>query len=149
MADAVQSFRQICWLIFKWLVIATSALAAIAVILFAAAYGYYWYTYDRHVKNVDFIVSTDRKECPEDDYPIYIIIRNRSGHTLESASFRLSARQPGRSSELVDYSSYENDHIILPNEGYSGCWWVPKLSESADPRTLQWSIKYNTLHFQN
>ena len=75
MADAVQSFRQICWLIFKWLVIATGALAAIAVILFAAAYGYYWYTYDRHVKNVDFIVSTDRKECPEDDYPIYIIIR--------------------------------------------------------------------------
>jgi hypothetical protein len=93
---------------------------------------------------------TDRKECPDDKYPIHIIIGNGSGRTLQHTTFSLSARQPGRSSDLAEYNSYEDDHISPPKQGYGGCWIAPKLKEPvADPRTLEWSIKYKTLDFRD
>jgi hypothetical protein len=150
MTDAVEAFRQIIWTIFKWIFIAAGVLVGLAMILVAAVYSYNWYTYDRHEQNVQFLITTDRKECPDDKYPIHIIIGNSSGRTLERVTFSLSARQPGRSSDLAEYSSYEDDHINPPKQGYGGCWSAPKLKESvADPRTLQWSIKYKTLYFRD
>lgn len=107
MADAVETFRQIGRLIFKWIFITVSVLVGLALLLAAAIYGYNWYTHDRHVQNVQFLITTDRKECPDDKYPIHIIIGNGSGRTLEHTTFTLSAHQPGRSSELAEYSSYE------------------------------------------
>ena len=80
----------------------------------AAAYGYNWYTYDRHAQNVEFFITTDRKECPDDKYPIHIIIGNSSVRTLERVTFALSARELGRSSDLAGYNSYEDDRDISP-----------------------------------
>lgn len=150
MADAVEAFRQITWLIFKWISIVAGALIGLAMILGAAFYGFNWYTQGRHEQNVQFIITTERKECSDDKYPIHIIIGNTSGRTLERATFSLSANLPGRSSDLAEYNSYEDDHISPPNQGYGGCWSAPKLKEPiTDPRTLQWSIKYKTLHFRD
>jgi hypothetical protein len=150
MADAVEAFRQISRLIFKWIFIAAGVLVGLVMLLVMAVYGHNWYTYDRHEQNVQFLITTDRKECPDDKYPIHIIIGNSSGRTLERVTFALSARQPDRSSDLAEYNSYQDDHISPPKQGYGGCWSVPKLSESsADPRTLQWSIKYKTLYFRD
>jgi hypothetical protein len=150
MVDAVEAFRQICRLIFKWIFIATGVLVGLALLLAATVYGYSWYTTDRHVQNVQFFITADRKECPDDKFPIHIIIGNNSGRTLERVTFALSARQPSRSSDIAEYKSYEDDHISPPNQGYGGCWVAPKLSEpSADPRALQWSIKYKTLYFRD
>jgi hypothetical protein len=150
MADAVEAFRQITWLIFKWIFIAAVVLVGLVMIIAAAFYGFNWYNYGRHEQNVQFFVTTDRKECPDDKYPIHIIIGNSSGRTLERTTFSLSAHQPRRSSDLAEYNSYEEDHISPPNQGYGGCWSAPKLKEPvADPRTLEWSIRYKTLHFRD
>jgi hypothetical protein len=150
MADAVEAFRLISGLIFKWIFIAVSVLVGLATLIAAATYGYNWYTYDRHVQNVQFFITSDRKECPDDRYPIHIIIGNNSDRTLERVTFTLSARQPDRSSDLAEYSSYEDDHISPSKQGYGGCWSAPKLKEPvADPRMLEWSIKYKTLHFRD
>jgi hypothetical protein len=149
MTEAVETFKQISWLIFKWILIAAGAVIALGVLLAASVYGYNWYTYDRHAENVQFLITTDRKECPDDKYPIHIIVGNSSARTLERVTFTLSAREPGRSSELAEYNSYEDDHISSPKQGYGGCWSAPKLREAADPRTLQWSIAYKTFYFKN
>jgi hypothetical protein len=147
---AVEAFRQITRLIFKWIFIAAGCLVGLAIIFAAAAYGYNWYTYDRHAENVHFLITTDRKECPDDQYPIHIIIGNSSGRTLERVTFSLSARQPDRSSDLAEYSLYEDDHISPPKQGYGACWSAPKLKEAVgNPRMLQWSIKYKTLYFRD
>jgi hypothetical protein len=150
MADPVEAFRQITRLIFKWIFIAAGIVVGITVIFVTAVYSYNWYTYDRHVENVQFLITTDRKECLDDKYPIHVIIGNTSGRTLERATFSLSARQPGRSSDLAEYNSYEDDHVSPPNQGYGGCWSLPKFKEPiADPRTLEWSIKNKTVYFRD
>jgi hypothetical protein len=150
MADAVEAFRQIARLIFKWIFIAVGVLVGLTMIVVAVAYGYNWYTYDRHAQNVQFVISTDRMECPDDKYPIHIIVGNSSGRTVERVTFSLSAHQQGRSSDLAEYNSYQDDHISPPKQGYGACWSPPKLREAiADPRMLQWSIKYETLYFRD
>jgi len=150
MTDSVEAFRQISRLIFKWIFIVAGVLVGLVLLLVAAFYSYNWYTNDRHVQNVQFLITADRKECPDDKYPIHIIIGNGSGRTLQHVTFSLSARQPRRSSDLAEYNSYEDDHIIPPQQGYGGCLIAPKLKEPvADTRTLEWSIKFKTLDFRD
>jgi hypothetical protein len=57
MTDAVEAFRQIIWLIFKWIFIAAGVLVGLAMLLVAAFYSYNWYNYDRHEQNVQFFVT--------------------------------------------------------------------------------------------
>jgi hypothetical protein len=150
MVDAVEAFRQISWIILRCIFIAVGVLVGLGIIAAAAFYGYRWYTYDRHVANVQFLITTDRTECPNDEYPIHIIIGNTSGRTLERATFSLSAHMPNRSSDLAQYNSYVDDHISPPNQGYGGCWTLPKFTESGlDPRALQWSVKDKSLQFRD
>jgi hypothetical protein len=47
-----------------------------------AAYAFNWYHYERHARAVQFIVSTDKKECPDDRFPVYVLIGNASTRTL-------------------------------------------------------------------
>jgi hypothetical protein len=149
MSQAVEAFRQITWLIFKWLLIAVGVLIALALLLGGGVWGFNWYTHDRHVEQVQLIISTDQKDCKDDRFPIHIIVGNASGRTVEKISFALSARRSGRSSDLAKYSSYEDDHLIEPGKGYGMCWSTPELTELvADPRQLEWSIKYKSIYFK-
>ena len=134
MTDTVETFRQITRLIFKWILITIGVLVGLAIVTVGAVYSYNWYTYDRHVQNVQLLITTDKKECPDDKYPIHILIGNTSGRTVERVTFSLSARETGRSSDLTEYNSYEDGHISPPNQGYGACWSVPKLKEPVTTR---------------
>jgi hypothetical protein len=69
---------------------------------------------------------------------------------VEKISFTLSARRTGRSSDLAKYNSYVDDHLIEPGKGYGMCWSTPELTEFvADPRELQWSIKYRSIYLKD
>jgi hypothetical protein len=150
MSQAVEAFRQISWLIFKWLLIAAGVLIAVALLLAGGVWGFNWYTHDRHVEQIKVIASTDRNICKDDKFPITVIIRNASGKTVEKVSFSLSARRPGRSSDLTKYNSYDDDHLIEPNKGHGTCWSAPELKELvADPRELQWSINYKSIYLKD
>lgn len=149
MSQAVETFKEISWLIFKWLLTAVGAIAGLAILLIAGTYGWNWYTHDRHAENVQFIISTQKKDCEDDRWPIHIIIGNSSGKTIEKVSFSLAAFRPGRTSDISKYNSYDDDHEIEPGKGYGGCWLAPELAEgSPDPRELRWSVKYKTIHFR-
>jgi hypothetical protein len=68
----------------------------------------------------------------------HLIIGNASGRTIEKVTFTFAARYPGRSSDLANYNSYYDDHIIAPNEGWGGCYALPALSEKLMTRA-SWS----------
>jgi hypothetical protein len=150
MADAVDTFRRFVWLIAKWLLVSMLSLIAFAAAVAGAIYSYQWYTVERHEKAVDFIVSTDRKNCADDKFPIYVLIGNRSTRTLERATFTLSARIKGRSSDLARYHSYVDDHISGPDQGFANCWASPELTEKVeDVRTLEWTISLRSVRFRD
>jgi len=88
---AVESFRQIAWLVFKWLLIAFSKLFGLVAVFWLGLLGYGWYTHDRHVKNIAFIISTERKDCEDDKFPIHLIVGNASEQTIEKVTFRFEA----------------------------------------------------------
>jgi hypothetical protein len=149
MADSVDTFRRFVWLITKWLLVGTLSLLAFAAAVAGAFYSYHWYTIERHEKAVEFIVSTDRKDCADDKFPIYVLIGNKSTRTLERATFTLSARVKGRSTDLARYHSYDDDHISGPNEGFANCWASPELIEKvADVRSLEWTINSRSMRFR-
>jgi hypothetical protein len=148
-SGAVESFRQITWLIFKWVLIACGGLIGLAIAIGIGVYAYNWYVYDRHVQNVAFIISTDRKECADDKWPIHLIIGNGSERTIEKVTFNFAARYPGRSTDLTRYQSYGDDHILPPKEGWGACWAAPEFSEKVDdPRKLEWSIWSKSITFK-
>ena len=149
MSGVVESFRQITWLIFKWVLIACGGLIGLAAAILIGALAYNWFTYDRHVQKVEFIISTDRKDCADDKWPIHLIIGNSSGRTVEKVTFSFAARYPGRSSDLTRFHSYGDDHILPQSEGWGACWAVPDLSEKVDdPRKLEWSIESKSITFR-
>ncbi|WP_085396276.1 hypothetical protein [Bradyrhizobium canariense] len=150
MSQAVDAFRQISWLIFKWILIACGSLIGLALVIWAGIGGFGWYTHDRHVPNVKFIVSTDRKECVDDKWPVHLIIGNGSERTIENVSFAFVVRRPERSTDLARYHSYSDDHIIPPQKGYGICWAAPELSEKVDDvRTLEWTIGSKSITFRD
>jgi hypothetical protein len=145
-SGAVETFRQITWLIFKWISIACGGLIGLAI---AVGMGVFEYTYDRHAQKVEFIISTERKDCDNDKWPIHLIIGNASGRTIEKVTFAFAARYPGRSSDLTRFNSYGDDHIIPSQEGWGACYAMPDLSEKVDdPRKLEWTIGYKTITFK-
>ena len=148
MATAVEAFRQITWLIIKWALIISAVLLLLLALSAAFFYLHQWYTHDRHAANVAIDIDTTKQACPDDKYPIRVRIMNGSERTLEKTSFSLGARIKGRSTDLVEYQSYEDDHINKPKEGYSACYMVPKLTQPVpNPRELEWFIRYKTFYF--
>jgi hypothetical protein len=149
-ADAVDTFRRIVALFFKWMIYATIIVVAIAALIAGGAYGYQWYSYDRHAQNVHIDLSTDRADCNDNKFPVRVRIMNDSSKVLEKTTFTLAARVKDRSTDIVKYHSFEDDHISQPKFGYSNCWSVPEFTQPvADPRALDWSIRYKTYYFRD
>jgi len=147
-SSPVHAFRQIAWLIAKWFLFTVVGLIVLCALVGGVIWTYGWFTHDRHVANINFIVTTSRDQCSDDKYPIYVLIGNLSSKKLEKATFSLRARVKGRSTNIAQYHSYSDDHISVYKEGFANCWAVPPLSEPvSDPRALEWDILSKTLVF--
>jgi hypothetical protein len=145
-----------------WRWFALAALAAILLLsaaIFAALGGFrVWYSdlrqwdaYGRHAENVHLNLSTNRGRCTDPDYPIELDIVNESGRTLEHVQFRLSAKQSGRSTDLLTGSRvYSDDHIIEPGSQLGICLRVPSVLNGIEspPETLEWTIDSKSLGFR-
>jgi hypothetical protein len=140
-SDTVSSFRAISWLIVKWLLIVTGVLVALTAIGVGLFFAHSWYTHDRHVSSIQLYASFDQSVCTTTEYPIAVVVMNKSSATIKHTSFRLEARVPGRSTNIAAYDSYSDDHIIKPGESFTYCWRVPKLYEKVDDYSkLNWSF---------
>jgi hypothetical protein len=148
-SDPVVTFARMMRLIGKWLLFGLLILIGLCAALAGAIYFIQWYTYDRHVAQVGIKVSTDRRGCSDDSFPIGISVDNSSSKVLERFEFTLAAREQGRSTDLVQYHSWLDDHILQPGYHLSQCWSVPPLTQRvADPRALVWTIKYSSFVFK-
>jgi hypothetical protein len=151
MADAVDAFRRISWLIFKWLLISVSVVIGPAVAIGGGFYAHNWLTVERHLAKVDVKVTFGKDTpCTTAEHPIFLAVINESGRTIEKVSVRLKATRSGRSTDLAKYHSYSDDKLIEPTEGWGTCWKVPPLEDTTlDPKTLQWGIAYKTISFRD
>lgn len=148
MADAVQTFRAISWLVFKWLLIGLAGLIALIAVCVGGYFGWQWYFHGRHVNNIEAVARIDGDLCKRPDYPVFVGFSNKSGRTIDHVSFTLQAKVPGRSSNIADYHSYSSDTVIKPSEGFGHCYKLPKLSELVlDLKSLDWSLRYVTYTF--
>jgi hypothetical protein len=149
MTDAVQTFRGISWLIVKWILISIGALIVLIALTFGGTIAYRWLTYEWPASKVQLIISTTRKDCPDDKFPISVLIGNTSSKVVTKAEFTLEARVKGRSTNIVMYHRYMDDHVLEPEKGWANCWAVPTLSETVpEPRDLEWSVGTRDITFQ-
>lgn len=148
--SAVDTFRGISLLIFKWLLYALLFIVVLTALLIAGWWVINWYTVDRHLQKVAIMVYTEKKDCDDDLFPIFVMIGNSSEKTVERVTFTLAARVKGRSTNLAEYHSYSDDRIIEAKTGWAQCWAVPKLRETVkDPRALDWGIEYKTIKLKD
>jgi hypothetical protein len=147
--DAVDAFRQIARLIFKWLLIALLVVVGLVAVIAACMAAYTWYYETRHVANIEVNVNVAKDGvCKTDDFPIFVGVINRSERTIEKVTFRLSAKMKDRSTDLTEYHSNSDDRIIKPTQGFGNCWAAPKLREQVpDVRSLNWSIESKSFYF--
>jgi hypothetical protein len=130
--------------------------------LITVAVGWAWIEATlKHRQEEKVILKTDVNEarCKGTAFPLLITILNGSSKTILEVSMGLSAREPGYSTDLVDYLSdtYTSDRIIPSNEGWSVCYKFPKLKDEdrwktpddvIDKTKLEWSIKRNWIRFE-
>jgi hypothetical protein len=147
MADAVQTFRAISWLIVKWLLLILVGIVALCAVGIGLYYGHAWYTYDRHAALVEPVIRLDSELCKTGGYPLFIAFSNKSTKTIDRVSFTIGAKVPERSSELAEYKSVSSDTIIKPGAGIGHCYSLPKLSEAVMPSKLNWSLRYVSYTF--
>jgi len=144
MANAVETFRGISILIFKWLLFSVVGIVGIAVAVMASVFTYNYLTYDRHAANVQILVTPHKPNtgaaCADTpEYPLFIGIINKSSKTIDQVTFSLEARRKGYSTNLATYESHTQDKILKPGEGWGQCWRPPLKSEvKDDPRDLEW-----------
>jgi hypothetical protein len=147
-----------------WRWFAPAALAAILLLstaVFAALGGFrvwysdlrYWDTYGRHAENVHLNLSTNRVRCTDPDYGIELDIVNSSERTVESIHFRLSARKPGHSTDLVESTSnslFNDNHIIEPGSRIDLCLRVPGIERKIDKplENLEWTTEKKHVWFR-
>lgn len=143
MSAAVEAFRGIALLIFKWLLIVVVGVLATAAIAAALIWFWEWYSHTRHVEKIRTVIHIDK--CDNPKFPLLVGFVNNSDKTVQKISFALSARRKGRSTDLARYHDYVEDSIIKPKDGMGQCWAVPPLSETADYKELEWSI--NRVYF--
>jgi len=149
-ADAVQTFRAISWLIFKWLMISVATVIALTAVGIGIYFAYQWFAYDRHVAKIETMINTAESLCDTTDHPLFVGFVNRSSRTISKVSFVIQARVSSHSTNIAQYDSRSSDDIMQPNEGMGHCWTLPTFSEPVkDFRTLNWSLLSVTYIFED
>jgi hypothetical protein len=97
---------------------------------------------DFEKSKISIVVELDDKCSPT--WPLYVRIHNENSFSLDSVSFTISAKIPGRSSDV--YHEYETSDLITPpGKTASTCYGVPsyKLIDGKIqgwlPKDLRWS----------
>lgn len=125
--------------IFKWLAIFVAGLVVLGLLLMGGMLTWEWWSYGRHkglisVLTVNSATQKDTKillesgkspeqTCAGGPFPIFVGFVNKSSRTVEYIGIDVSARLPGRSTNILTYDSYvKMDQIVEPGSGFGQCW---------------------------
>ena len=111
-----------------------------------AYFAWQWWTFDRHVSRLAVTVKIDTaKECSDADL-LRIELFNGSTRTIEWTTLELSAKRPGRSSDIGDVS--ETTDVLIPPAKRLWACAVPKAKASAgDGSAPPWGVRSFTVRF--
>lgn len=122
--------------------------AGIAALALAAA----WETIDRTLNpSLESQLAAEAHFDPEScskEFPIVVIVRNRSRRPLASAQIDLVVRQPGRSTNLNKEPSFDWDAIVQPGKANALCYQFPA-DMTDDPKTLEYTVNIWSASPQN
>ena len=89
----------------------------------------------------------DPESCSK-EFPIVVIVRNRSNRALASAQIDLVVRQPGRSTNLNKEPSFDWDAIVQAGKANALCYRIPS-DITDDPKTLEYTVNIWSASPQN
>ena len=137
----------------KWTVL---IILAIAILGGGGTWAYFYWTDTLPTSQIKITVNKQgldpqgKPTCTDPTRPLFILIFNDSRRTLSYVSFRLVAKQPDHSTNLVtDFAYATSDYITEPGIGGGSCWSLPDLASTAgDWRTLDWTAEVNSARFE-
>jgi len=113
-------------------------------------FGYYW-TQMRPASQVEVRVGrTKPSPCTDLYTPLFIAVINHSRRTVTMVSYRLIAKRPGDSTNLVDGDDIRQfDGVTAPGGGLGYCQTVPNLTERfLSWETLEWTAEIVSVSFE-
>jgi|ERR1700747_2931609 hypothetical protein len=134
---------------FKWIAVSTFSIIAVFAVLIGSVLAYDAYKraeYDRNAAGISFQITADKRWCDDDNFPIYIYIKNSSPKPLEGITLTLDAYGTDRSLNVAGYHLYSFDNIIGQGGSRTFCW-AAYLSEKSDPRVLYWTVGTKSFRF--
>lgn len=122
----------------KWILIGIVIITLLGGVIYLWNELSYWYQVGRYVSKVSVNVKFDKAVCPEKEYPLSIFVMNDSIKTIEHISVDVKVTNLGYSNKINNYSSFDSDKLIKPNEGVRMCWSVSstKYSETLDGENM-------------
>ncbi|MGZ2259992.1 hypothetical protein [Roseobacter sp. A03A-229] len=123
----------------KWhAMLTTLTLALIAAVSGLAWWGYWsWQEVSVTVR----AGAHSGTHCLENrNYPIPVIIQNKSWHTVERVQFRISIKEKGETPELTSGTPREADQIFEPGDMASACWQIPpRIGQQSEEHRLEFA----------
>lgn len=121
------------------------ALLGVCALIAGGIFLYFWSdtkSAERQRKQIDISASFNVARCNQ-DYPILVIITNRSRKQVDRVTFSLYGYRPGHSEPVSRNYSLYSDRILAPGMAYSACWQYGRATRSANViySTLRWEAK--------
>jgi len=126
----------------KWLVIFAAGLFVLALLSVGVWWTWNWWSFERHeakiytaalnasAEQIDPKLGKALKEKCDAQFPIVVVYLNESSRTIEYIAIEVSARLPGRSTNILTYDSRVTfDLVIEPNGGFAQCHRFPVRDE--------------------
>ncbi len=134
----------------KWIAFLILGICLISGCVAAYVWADNYFGYERFKKKVDLIVRFDKKECNDPNFPLFVLIGNKSDKKILKVNFDIFVTKKGYSSKLNNYESYDSDKIIKKNEGFSSCYSVmaegynspPLNGEDMDVRVTDYTVTF-------
>jgi hypothetical protein len=152
------------WLM-KWVAIVTGGLIGLGLVLVGGFWTWNWWTYERPKSQISVLAinsaapAPERKgfangeECVGTEYPIAVVFLNGSAKTIEYIELHVSARLPGRSTDILTYDARAKfDRIVEPKYGWGSCYRFPVSDEfKNDPEVGKavYSAKISYVRFKD
>lgn len=114
-------------------------------------FGYYYRTQMLPASQVEVRVAQVKPNPCTDVYaPLFVALLNRSGKTVTQVRYRLVARHPGGSANLVEGDEIRQlDDLAAPSRGLGYCQKVPLLTERfVSWQSLDWTAEIVSVSFE-
>jgi hypothetical protein len=116
----------------KITLIVCGSLVALAVIVFSCVL---YQDYVKQKEEASVIMTIDYKHelCQDNpDYPLLVIVTNRSKRTLKSIGFHVEVYENGRSENLSEYSYFEWHGIVAADKISFACYRMPRIKNTVE-----------------